>query len=73
MVATIGRDELREKIERGDDFVLVETLPEDVYRQRHLPGAVNLTGLEDAEIAAEAAALLPDKVADIVVYCGSRF
>ena len=73
MVATISRDELREKIERGDDFVLVETLPEDAYRQRHLPGAVNLAGMEDEEIAAAAAELLPDRGADIVVYCGSRF
>ena len=73
MVATISRDELREKIERGDDFVLVETLPEDAYRQRHRPGALNLRALEDAAIAAEAAVLLPDTGADIVVYRGSRF
>lgn len=31
MVATISRDELREKIERGDEFQLVETLPATAY------------------------------------------
>lgn len=72
MVATISRDELREKIARGDDFVLVETLPADVYAQGHLPGALNLPFERDEEIVRLAAALLPDKSADIVVYCMSR-
>ncbi|MDP9373641.1 MAG: rhodanese-like domain-containing protein [Chloroflexota bacterium] len=72
MVATITRDELRAKIERGDDFVLVETLPEDVYRQGHLPGAINFPFEREEEIVPLAAALLPDQGADIVVYCASR-
>jgi len=42
MKNTISRDELNAKIERGDDFQLVEALPEDEFRKRHLPGAMNL-------------------------------
>ena len=42
MVATISREELKDKMDRGDDFVLVETLDEEYYRHSHLPGAVNL-------------------------------
>ena len=68
MVATISRDELKEKIERGNKFVLVETLPRTAYDHAHLPGAINLPpdGVERL-----APALLPDKSAEVVVYCAS--
>jgi rhodanese-related sulfurtransferase len=67
MVATISRDELKQKIDRGDRFVLVETLPEYLYQQGHLPGAVNLP---PAQVRQRAAQVLPDKGAEVVVYCG---
>ncbi len=41
-MATVEREELKTKLDRGDDFVLVEALPEKYYRRAHLPGAVNL-------------------------------
>ncbi len=66
-VATITREELREKIEAGDGFALVDTLDEDLYQQSHLPGAINLP-LEEVDKAEEA---LPNKNAEIVVYCMS--
>jgi rhodanese-related sulfurtransferase len=66
-VPTITRDVLKQKIDRGDDFVLVETLPEFMYNQRHLPGAINLP---PNEVQQRAAVVLPDKDAEIVVYCG---
>ena len=66
MVATISREELQYKLDRGDDFYLVETLPEQQYRHTHLPGAVNLPPDAVRELASE---LLPEKDADIVVYC----
>ncbi len=53
---------------RGDDFVLVETLPEDRYRHAHLPGAVNLPPDRVGELAPE---VLPEKDVDIVGCCGS--
>ncbi len=42
MVATISRDELKSKIDRGDKFLLVETLPAQTFHHAHLPGAINL-------------------------------
>ena len=42
MVQTISREDLKDKIDQGDDFVLVETLSEEQYRHTHLPGAVNV-------------------------------
>lgn len=68
MVATISREELKQKIDRGDRFVLVETLPEYMYRQGHLPGAVNLP---PDRVKEWAPGVLPDKNADVVVYCAS--
>lgn len=64
----ISRDELRAKMDRGDEFTLVETLSEEQYRQAHLPGAINLPPDSVTDRAGE---VLPDKNADIVVYCGS--
>jgi hypothetical protein len=29
-------------MDRGEDFVLLEALPEKSYRRSHLPGAINL-------------------------------
>ena len=66
MVATISREDLQSKLDRGEDFYLVETLPEQQYRHTHLPGAVNLPPDAVRESVSE---LLPEKDADIVVYC----
>ena len=66
MVATISREELQSKLDRGDDFFLVETLSEEQYRHSHLLGAVNLPPDSIRESAPD---LLPKKDADIVVYC----
>ena len=66
MVATISRDELKLKIDRGQSFVLVETLPAASYHHAHLPGAINLPPDQVMQLAST---VLPDKTADIVVYC----
>ena len=62
----ITRDELKVKMNRGEDFVLVDAMPEKYYRHSHLPGAINLPADEVGERAPE---LLPDRDAEIVVYC----
>ncbi|HEV3036324.1 MAG TPA: rhodanese-like domain-containing protein [Candidatus Angelobacter sp.] len=63
---TISRDELKQKIDDKDRFVLVETLAPQYYNHSHLPGAINLPPDRVRELAPR---LLPDKSADIVVYC----
>ena len=68
MANTISRDELKQKIDRGDSFVLVETLAPTTYHHAHLPGAINMPPDQIAQLAPK---LLPDKQADIVVYCAS--
>jgi rhodanese-related sulfurtransferase len=46
--------------------MLVETLPSAAYHHAHLPGAINLPPNQVTQLAPT---LLPDKTADIVVYC----
>lgn len=62
-IQTIDREALKEKMDRGDDFVLVETLPEAAFRKRHLPGATNLDDM------GKIPEIFPDKDAEIITYC----
>jgi Rhodanese-related sulfurtransferase len=66
-VKTISRDELRSKLNRGERFVLLETLPKSSYDHAHLPTAKNLPPDEIKNIAS----LVPDKNAEIIVYCAN--
>ncbi len=68
MVRTISREDLHNKIKRGDKFLLVETLAKVTFDHVHLPGAINLPPDKVRELAPT---LLPDKTAEIVVYCAS--
>ena len=68
MVERITRDELKAKLDAGARITLVEALPEKYFRHAHLPGALNLP--HDA-VDALAPSLLPDKSAEIVVYCAN--
>jgi rhodanese-related sulfurtransferase len=68
MVDKISLDELRERLETNPALVLVEALAEQYYRHSHIPGAIKLG---HDEVDARAPELLPDKDAEIVVYCAS--
>jgi len=65
---TITRDELKKKIDKHETFLLVETLPAETYHHAHLPGAINIPPDDLRELAPRR---LPDKNADIVVYCAN--
>ena len=62
---TIDREALREKIDRGDDFVLLEVLGEASFDREHLPGAVRYEGRDQVE------RLAPDRSTEIVAYCSN--
>lgn len=67
-IPTISRFELKDRIEEKRPFTLVETLPVEYFAQGHLPGAINLP---PEQLEALAPTLLPDKRAEIVVYCAT--
>ena len=61
-VETIDREELKAKLDRGDDFKLVMTLNEWAYRAERIPGSLHFPSID--------AALDSLSVDDeIVVYC----
>ena len=64
MYEQIAYPRLRELLDQAD-AQLVEVLPEDEYREAHLPGAVNIPL---KTLNAETTAAL-DKSRPVVVYC----
>jgi len=58
----ITREELRQKLERGDEFQLVMTLSAHAYRAKHIPTSCTF------ETVGEALAAL-DPAEETVVYC----
>ncbi len=68
MTRTVSRAALREKLEGERKPLLIEALPANYFRQGHLPGAINVP--HDA-IETLAPKVLPEKDAEIVVYCAS--
>jgi rhodanese-related sulfurtransferase len=61
-VKTIGRDELKAKLDADDDFKLVMALNRWAYDAKRIPGSLHFDSPEQLY-----AALSPDD--DIVVYC----
>jgi rhodanese-related sulfurtransferase len=64
-VKTIAREALKEKMDRRDDFLLLEVLGEVSFNREHLPGAVRYEGRDQVE------ALAPDRSTEIVAYCSN--
>ena len=62
----VGTDELRRKIDQHEPFFLVESQSPASYADAHLPGAVNVPA---GQVTALAPAVLPEKDAEIIVYC----
>lgn len=63
MPTRIEVDELHELLESGAQ--LVEVLPEDEYREEHLPGALNIP----IKSLDESTAARLDRSRPVVVYC----
>ena len=61
---TIDSEALKQKMDRGDDFVLLEVLGESFNRE-HLPRAVRYEGRDQVE------SLAPDRSTEIVAYCSN--
>ncbi len=63
----ISRNELRRRL-RDSALKIVDVLPVESYTAAHIPGAISIP-LE--LLASRAGQLLPDRNAEIVVYCGN--
>jgi len=61
-------EELRQKIETGAAFVLVDALPSIAYAGAHLPGAVSIP---PERLDTLAARRIPTLDTEVVVYCAN--
>jgi rhodanese-related sulfurtransferase len=61
-IETIDRDELKAKLDRGDEFKLAMTLHAWAFEAAHIPGSISVTSPTEA-----ASQLDPED--EIVVYC----
>jgi rhodanese-related sulfurtransferase len=68
MAETMETGYLKRKLDRGDDFVLIEVLAEKPYRRGHIKGAINIPFRQIGREASERF----DRDREIVVYCADR-
>ena len=62
--------EVKKRLDAGEKFVLVDTREGNEWARGHLPGAVHLCkGIIERDIEAA----VPDKSAEIILYCGGGF
>lgn len=63
-------DEVRRKLDTGDNFVLVDVREESEFAEDHLPGAVHLgKGIIERDVEVR----FPDLNAPLILYCGGGF
>lgn len=63
-------DEVKQKLDGGEKFVLVDVREESEFARDHLPGAVHLgKGVIERDVEAR----VPDLSSPIVLYCGGGF
>jgi len=63
-VRTIGRDDLKQKLDRGDDFKLIQALNRWAYDAKHIPGSLYFDTPDELR-----AAVHPED--EVVVYCSN--
>ena len=66
MPTVISRDDLHHRMSGSASPTIVEALGAAFYDDAHLPGAINIP---PSQVDTLAPVLLPDRRADIVVYC----
>jgi len=63
-------DEVKQRLDRGDKFRLIDVREESEFAKGHLPGAIHLgKGIIERDIEAR----VPDLNAEMVLYCGGGF
>jgi rhodanese-related sulfurtransferase len=63
-------DAVKQKLDRGEKFMLVDVREESEFRKDHLPGAIHLgKGVIERDIEAR----VPDLNTPLVLYCGGGF
>ncbi len=63
-------DDVKRRLDRGDNFMLIDVREESEFAKDHLPGAVHLgKGIIERDIEAR----VPNPETELVLYCGGGF
>jgi rhodanese-related sulfurtransferase len=63
-------DEIKARLDRGENFVLVDVREESEWQKDHLPGAIHLgKGVIERDVEQK----IPDLKTELVLYCGGGF
>ncbi|HEV8538242.1 MAG TPA: rhodanese-like domain-containing protein, partial [Bacteroidota bacterium] len=63
-------EKVKERIEKGEKLLLVDTREDNEWEKGHIKGAVHLgKGIIERDIEAK----IPDKNQEIILYCGGGF
>jgi rhodanese-related sulfurtransferase len=63
-------DEVKQKLDRGDKFLLVDVREESEFAKDHLPGAIHLgKGVIERDVETR----VPDMKTPMILYCGGGF
>lgn len=65
-VKTITAKDLRQKIQNNEDIVLIDTLSQESFCAKHIPGSINIPTMN---ILKNAELVLPYKNQEIIAYC----
>jgi rhodanese-related sulfurtransferase len=69
-VREVTVDDVKAKLDRGEQFHLIDVREESEFGRDHLPGAIHLgKGVIERDVEQR----LPDTAAPIVLYCGGGF
>jgi rhodanese-related sulfurtransferase len=60
----ISGEELKQKLDRGDKFKLVNALGEWAFNAKHIPGSINISKIEDAK-------KILNPRDEIIIYCSN--
>ncbi len=62
--------QIKERLDRGEKFLLIDVREESEWREGHLPGAIHLSkGIIERDIEMR----IPDTGTEIVLYCGGGY
>jgi len=63
-------DDVKQRLDRGDKFILVDVREDNEFAADHLPGAIHLSkGVIERDIEKT----VPDTNTELVLYCGGGF
>ena len=65
----IKAEELKKKIDSGEDFVLIDVLSKESFEVQHIPKSISIPV---GELEERASKELPEKNKEIIVYCASK-